>query len=114
MRELWQVGVVDEFQETDPVQWQVFPRAFVGHAATVLIGDPKQAIYAFRGGDIATYTQARDTATRLATLAVNYRSDGPLVDAVGAVLQGARLGDGIVVREVRAHCPDDRLTGAPD
>ncbi|MDX6324344.1 MAG: exodeoxyribonuclease beta subunit [Nocardioidaceae bacterium] len=113
MRQLWKVVLVDEFQDTDPVQWQVFHRAFSGHAAMVLIGDPKQAIYAFRGGDIATYTLARDTAARRATLAVNHRSDAPLVDAVTAVLRGARLGDGIVVREVRAHHRDGRLTGAP-
>ena len=113
MRERWQVVLVDEFQDTDPVQWQVFHRAFSGHAAMVLIGDPKQAIYAFRGGDIATYAAARRSATDHATLGVNYRSDGPLVDAVTAVLRGARLGDGIVVREVHAHCPDHRLTGAP-
>ena len=56
--------MVDEFQDTDPVQWQVIERAFGGHATVVLIGDPKQAIYAFRGGDIVTYLQAaRDRRT---------------------------------------------------
>ena len=55
MRQRWQVVLVDEFQDTDPVQWQVLDRAFTGHATMVLIGDPKQAIYAFRGGDVATY-----------------------------------------------------------
>ena len=52
MRQRWQVVLVDEFQDTDPVQWQVLDRAFTGHATMVLIGDPKQAIYAFRGGDV--------------------------------------------------------------
>ncbi len=52
MRGRWRIVLVDEFQDTDPVQWQVLDRAFTGHATMVLIGDPKQAIYAFRGGDV--------------------------------------------------------------
>ena len=113
MRARWDVVLVDEFQDTDPVQWRVFDRAFTGSAAMVLIGDPKQAIYAFRGGDVATYTRARSTAHRHATLGVNHRSDEPLVDAVTTLLRGARLGDGIVVRDVRSACPGSRLSGAP-
>ena len=50
--------MVDEFQDTDPVQWQVIDRAFSGRSTLILIGDPKQAIYAFRGGDIVTYLKA--------------------------------------------------------
>ncbi len=114
MRARWKVVLVDEFQDTDPVQWDVFRRAFDAHATMVLIGDPKQAIYAFRGGDVATYTHARASAATLATLDVNYRSDAPLVAAVTAVLRGARLGDGIVVREVRSHQQQGRLVGAPN
>ena len=49
------IVLVDEFQDTDPVQWQILDRAFDGHATIVLVGDPKQSIYAFRGGDIDTY-----------------------------------------------------------
>ena len=64
MRQRWRVVLVDEFQDTDPVQWQVLDRAFTGHATMVLIGDPKQAIYAFRGGDVVTYLAAARTATR--------------------------------------------------
>src|SRR5262249_12964255 len=55
MHQRWPIVMVDEFQDTDPVQWQVIDRAFSGRATVVLIGDPKQAIYAFRGGDIETY-----------------------------------------------------------
>ena len=113
MRARWDVVLVDEFQDTDPVQWQVFDRAFSGHAAMVLIGDPKQAIYAFRGGDITTYVQAKRTAAREATLGTNYRSDAPLVDSVVTLLGGARLGEDIVVRPVEAHREDQRLRGAP-
>ena len=59
MRQRWRIVLVDEFQDTDPVQWQVLDRAFSGHATMVLIGDPKQAIYAFRGGDVVTYLAGR-------------------------------------------------------
>lgn len=62
MSERWPIVLVDEFQDTDPVQWRVIDCAFSGSSTLVLIGDPKQAIYAFRGGDIVTYLQAAETA----------------------------------------------------
>ncbi|MGH3361894.1 MAG: UvrD-helicase domain-containing protein, partial [Nocardioides sp.] len=114
MRQRWKIVLVDEFQDTDPVQWQVLDRAFTGHAAMVLIGDPKQAIYAFRGGDVTTYLQAARTATTRKTLPVNWRSDEALLDSLQTVLAGAELGDPrIVVHDVTAHHPGSRLTGAP-
>jgi exodeoxyribonuclease V beta subunit len=113
MRARWKVVLVDEFQDTDPVQWQVFDRAFSGHATMVLIGDPKQAIYAFRGGDVATYLAAAETAGSQATLRVNWRSDSDLLDALQVVLRGAALGDErILVRDVEAHHRGGRLEGA--
>ena len=88
--------------------------AFNGHGTLVLIGDPKQAIYAFRGGDIATYLQAAETAGQRRTLGTNWRSDQPLVDTLQVVLGGAQLGhEDIVVREVAAHHQGSRLAGAP-
>ena len=64
------------------MQWQILHRAFAGHATMVLVGDPKQSIYAFRGGDIDTYLAAARTAGTHATLTRNWRSDAPLVDAL--------------------------------
>ena len=114
MRARWSIVLVDEFQDTDPVQWAVLDRAFSGHATMVLIGDPKQAIYAFRGGDVTTYLLAAATAERRQTLDVNWRSDRALLDAVAALLQGAELGDPrISVRGVSAHHQERRLVGAP-
>ena len=114
MRERWRVVLVDEFQDTDPVQWQVFERAFHGHSTMILIGDPKQAIYAFRGGDVETYLHARAKADHHATLAENRRSDGPLVETITATLQGTALGHpDIVVRRVDAARAGSRLTGVP-
>ncbi|WP_101950101.1 exodeoxyribonuclease V subunit beta [Mycobacterium sp. 3519A] len=111
----WPIVMVDEFQDTDPVQWQVIDRAFSGRSTVILIGDPKQAIYAFRGGDIVTYLTAAETAGDKKTLGTNWRSDGDLVDRLQKVLLGAELGDPrIVVHEVDAHHRGSRLAGAPN
>ena len=114
MQRRWSIVMVDEFQDTDPVQWQVIDRAFSGHCTVILIGDPKQAIYAFRGGDIVTYLHAADSAGERQTLGTNWRSDAPLVDSLQAVMRDAQLGDPrIVVREVAANHKEHRLKGAP-
>ena len=113
----FEVVLVDEFQDTDPVQWEIMQRAFGrGTGTLVLIGDPKQAIYAFRGADVYAYIDAREAAQTHATLAVNWRSDQGLIDAYDALFAGARLGhEGIEYRQVRAADANQtpRLTGAP-
>ena len=114
MSSRWPIVMVDEFQDTDPVQWRVIDRAFSGVSTLVLIGDPKQAIYAFRGGDIHTYLTAADTAGQKQTMGTNWRSDAALVSRLQAVLRGAELGDPrIVVHDVEAHHQGSRLAGAP-
>ena len=113
MRARWSVVLVDEFQDTDPVQWEVLRLAFDGSAKLILIGDPKQAIYAFRGGDVEAYLAAAGRASIRATLSENHRSDTPLVQALHLLLGGTALGDPrIVVRPVTATRPS-RLAGAP-
>jgi len=118
LRDRYRVVLVDEFQDTDPVQWDIMRRAFgTGDVTLVLIGDPKQAIYAFRGADVYAYLQAAAAAGSRATLDVNWRSDQGLLDAYDALFGGARLGhEGIVYRHVRAADANraPRLSGAPD
>ncbi|MFV0407849.1 MAG: UvrD-helicase domain-containing protein [Propioniciclava sp.] len=94
------VVLVDEFQDTDPVQWQILTHAFAAESTVVLIGDPKQAIYGFRGGDIQQYTAATQAATVHTTLAVNHRSEPQVVQAVGALFGGVQLGDQVDVPPV--------------
>ncbi|WP_111768253.1 UvrD-helicase domain-containing protein [Nakamurella deserti] len=114
MRARWRYVLVDEFQDTDPVQWEVLSLAFAGASTLILIGDPKQAIYAFRGGDIATYLAAAAGAAQQSTLGRNFRSDAPLIDSLQVLLGDAALGDErIVVRPVVAHHAGSRLVGAP-
>ena len=120
VRERYRVVLVDEFQDTDPVQWQILRTAFHGHRTLVLIGDPKQAVYAFRGGDVVTYLAAGRDAATTATLERNWRSDADLIGALARLMRGAALGDDqIVVRPVRpvehssaASTPRRRLDGA--
>ncbi|HEU0318621.1 MAG TPA: UvrD-helicase domain-containing protein, partial [Solirubrobacteraceae bacterium] len=117
--ERYRVVLVDEFQDTDPVQWNIVKRAFGRGAGTlVLVGDPKQAIYSFRGADVYAYLEAARSAASQATLDVNWRSDQGLIDAYDALFAGARLGhDRIVYRHVRAaaanRAPRLRGAGAP-
>src|SRR5690606_29910343 len=58
VRARFSVVLVDEFQDTDPKQWEILRRAFHGHRTLVLVGDPKQAIYAFRGAEVLSYLDA--------------------------------------------------------
>ncbi|HEX6246318.1 MAG TPA: UvrD-helicase domain-containing protein [Nocardioidaceae bacterium] len=114
IRSRYKIVLVDEFQDTDPVQWEILERTFHGHRTLVLIGDPKQAIYAFRGADVVTYLLAKDAAASEATLGRNWRSDRPLVEGLAHLLGDTALGDqDIVVGPVDAAHPDPSLVGAP-
>ena len=113
VRSRYKVVLVDEFQDTDPLQWRILETAFHGTTTLVLIGDPKQAIYAFRGADLIAYLSARDVASEHRTLARNWRSDSPLLTALGSVFRGAALGDErIPVRDVVASHDEPRLDDA--
>ena len=82
LRQRFRAALVDEFQDTDPIQWEIVERVFVDGALPLfLIGDPKQAIYGFRGADVFTYLAAAGRARRT-TMRVNWRSDPGLIAAV--------------------------------
>ncbi len=87
-------AMIDEFQDTDPVQWNIFRTVWMHDEARglTIVGDPKQAIYGFRGADIATYVLAREEMLRAGAirvaLDVNRRSTPQLVDAVNHILVG--------------------------
>lgn len=93
IRRQFPVALIDEFQDTDPVQYRIFDRIYNvagSDPATCLlmIGDPKQAIYGFRGADIHTYLQARlGVQERTWTLGTNFRSAEPMVAAVNRVFE---------------------------
>lgn len=86
-------AMIDEFQDTDPAQYDIFSRIYRDRAGTCLlmIGDPKQAIYSFRGADIFAYVRARNEAApaQRHTMSTNWRSTQALVDGIDALF--ARL-----------------------
>ena len=119
LRSQYDVALIDEFQDTDPVQWDILSEVFASDGSSarslVLIGDPKQAIYSFRGADVYAYLKAsrgRDPQT----LQTNWRSDQGLLDAYNVVFDGAELGHENIaylpVSAAKGH-EDPRLVGAP-
>ncbi|HHL2012476.1 TPA: exodeoxyribonuclease V subunit beta [Klebsiella pneumoniae] len=84
IRQRFPVAMIDEFQDTDPQQYRIFRRIWrrQSETALLLIGDPKQAIYAFRGADIFTYMKARGDVAAHYTLDTNWRSSPGMVGSV--------------------------------
>lgn len=84
IRQRFPVAMIDEFQDTDPQQYRIFRRIWhkQPETALLLIGDPKQAIYAFRGADIFTYMRARSDVSAHYTLNTNWRSAPGMVESV--------------------------------
>jgi exodeoxyribonuclease V beta subunit len=113
-------AIIDEFQDTDPVQWKIFSQLFLSDNARLravyLVGDPKQSIYAFRSADVYTYLQAREKIgeENCFSLNTNFRSTKVLVDALnllfstaagGQWMQLPKLGSALAYSSVIAHHP---------
>ncbi len=114
----FQAALIDEFQDTDPLQYSIFRRLFgAGDHWLYFIGDPKQAIYGFRGADVFTYFSAREdtTSERQYTLEVNWRSDKLLLDGYNALFEktGAFVDDKIkyLPVQVRPKAPAPPMPG---
>jgi len=103
LRRRFRFVLVDEFQDTDLVQWEIFRTAFLDETrgenttAMVVVGDPKQSIYRFRGAELSAYLTAVDYARNsggdIHTLDTNYRSDALLLEGLDAIFAGATFGD---------------------
>ena len=93
IRSQYPVAMIDEFQDTDPLQYSIFSSIYTGERAQqarcglFMIGDPKQAIYAFRGADIFTYIKARRQVTDHYTLDTNWRSTADMIASVNSVFE---------------------------
>ncbi|WP_039797882.1 UvrD-helicase domain-containing protein [Nocardia araoensis] len=112
IRARYRVALVDEFQDTDPLQWDILRRSFHGHATLVLVGDPKQAIYAFRGAEVLSYLDAVAHADVRKELTTNWRSDAGLLAALDHLHGAAALGhEEIRVYPVAPTRPWSRLSG---
>ena len=93
LRARYRAALIDEFQDTDPVQYEIFRSIYAGSDLPLfLIGDPKQAIYSFRGADIFAYMRAAREVSeeRRFTLTENWRSDPPLLDAFNTLFDNER------------------------
>jgi len=126
IRSRYKVALIDESQDTDARQLEIFEKIFLGSPkhSLVLIGDPKQAIYGFRGADVNTYLQARNRALaqttadgtdRVFSLRKTYRSPKRLVDGVNALFrrQHSLLKNGLeftpaisAIKDCKLHIPD--------
>ncbi len=90
LRQQYTAALIDEFQDTDPLQYDIFRRLYLGtDLPLILVGDPKQAIYGFRGADVYAYLQARRDAGAAHPLTVNWRSEPALIRAVNAFFEHA-------------------------
>ncbi|MCW8945676.1 MAG: exodeoxyribonuclease V subunit beta [Sedimenticola sp.] len=86
VRNTYRAALIDEFQDTDPIQYESFRKLFRFESGSLfLVGDPKQAIYSFRGADIFAYLRARGDAGACYSLDVNWRSVPSLIKAVNTL-----------------------------
>lgn len=119
LRARYKVALIDESQDTDDRQFEIFKKIFVGFDGEarlsahrlVLIGDPKQAIYAFRGADVNTYLGAKALAGKqLFSLTKTFRSPGPLVCATNALFSrpGSLLKAGLSFQKASSGLEGDR------
>lgn len=114
MRGRYKALIIDEFQDTDPVQWGIFKAVFANSQAPVfMVGDPKQAIYGFRGGDIHTYKRAKQQAGRAYTLDTNFRSAPDMVTAANNLFKtiGDTFFDATITFEPVSARPNPPGTG---
>ncbi|HEV2840011.1 MAG TPA: exodeoxyribonuclease V subunit beta [Chthoniobacterales bacterium] len=98
----YSAALIDEFQDTDPAQYEIFRTIFRSkNHRLFLIGDPKQAIYGFRGADVFTYFEAAAIADRTFTLTTNWRSEAPLLAATNGLFR--QTGQPFIFPEIRYH-----------
>ena len=133
LHDQFRVLLVDEFQDTDPIQWEIIrlitadpgdPSARPLPGRLIVVGDPKQAIYSFRGADVDTYRLAREQFSsdgedlgEILSLTTNFRTVAPVITKVNEVFATA-INDGIAHQVdyealVPAHDPQDPFPGRP-
>ncbi|UDG79904.1 exodeoxyribonuclease V subunit beta [Candidatus Steffania adelgidicola] len=93
LRVRYPMVMIDEFQDTDPQQYRIFHQIYGDQpkCGLLLIGDPKQAIYAFRGADIFTYIRARKEVNACYTLTTNWRSSPGMINAVNQLFKNSTM-----------------------
>ena len=114
LRQKYLLAVIDEAQDTDKLQWSIFQSIFPDSSKNMLlaVGDPKQAIYRFRGADIDAYLSVRED-DKLLTLRKNWRSDEDLITALNHLFNKWEFGTGIKYIPVKARdgAPKSSIVG---
>ena len=107
----YKVALIDEFQDTDPVQLRLLIEAF-GNRSThllLMIGDPKQAIYSFRGGSLNTYMKVRKTCDRIDLMNANYRSTKSLILILNKIFIDGLIRSNLSTQELNPCSKEDQL-----
>jgi exodeoxyribonuclease V beta subunit len=104
IRQKYRMAFVDEAQDTDPLQWSIFRgiiQAISQDSFLVVVGDPKQSIYRFRGADVNAYLEERDVQN-LISLDTNFRSDEDMITALNVLMDGQSFGNHIDYVQVKS------------
>ncbi|WP_269625134.1 UvrD-helicase domain-containing protein [Prochlorococcus marinus] len=107
----YKAALIDEFQDTDPVQLRLLNEAF-GNRSThllLMIGDPKQAIYSFRGGSLNTYMKAREACDQIHIMNSNYRSTKPLILTLNKLFLDGLIRSNLSTQELNSCSQEDLL-----
>ncbi len=108
LQQRFQLAIVDEAQDTNRIQWELFAKLFPGGdgRSLVSVGDPKQSIYRFRGADVNAYLKFTSNINSRFTLEINRRSDQPLLERLNQIMANREFGSGIGYQPV--HAPVER------
>lgn len=112
----YKMAIIDEFQDTDPLQWAIFKTLFGKPPHhLILVGDPKQSIYSFRSADVYTYYEAASSfkEENRYILATNYRSSKPLIDALNGFFNTKRAHQWMPLPEIKKQVPYIPVLHAP-
>ncbi len=115
LRLRYQVALIDEFQDTDPVQWRILKESFGKSSDHLLlmVGDPKQAIYQFRGGNLKTYFKARKEVDRIDALLDNFRTEAQLMYGLNQLMATGLRRSGLEVPFL-TPCSEKKPLTVPD
>lgn len=108
LKKRYRMAIIDEFQDTDPLQWKIFKSLFShGNFPFILVGDPKQSIYAFRSADIYTYLNAAGTISSDSQflLSTNYRSTPELISALNHLFHAEQAPGWIALPYLKKNLP---------
>ena len=115
--ESFSVVIVDEFQDTDPLQWRIFSELFLSLGVCVqLVGDPKQAIYAFRKADVYSYIQAKEAfeEKQIKVLSTNYRASVEMVEGLNSLFYTSYAKDVFYLPKKEEHIDFPKVLASKD